>query len=312
VDGRAREIKLDLNFVFPDIRWSPDSRSLIILGGEREGRNGIYRVDVQSGATSSLAVGGPFRSERGLRLLAAGESWSPDGGRFYFLRNAPTARTGTVVELTVASGAERELPEWPGGVQSPDRQFAYYLRAVANGIEVSYDQMRPNGTSSPVNFREMALVERNTTSGFERELIRRVTSNGLENALSPDGRHYLMSSLDPSTKTWSLGQVSVADGSYRELIRHETPGLLLSSLAWAADGSAAIARKTLPDRSSDYWWLPMDSRAPHKLADFGNEAIYDLHVHPDGTRVVFLITPRPTPAEVWVLENFLPSAPSKR
>jgi hypothetical protein len=44
---------------FARVEWAADSTSLLVAGTVRDGRNGLYRVDLRSG-TASLLAAGPF------------------------------------------------------------------------------------------------------------------------------------------------------------------------------------------------------------------------------------------------------------
>jgi Tol biopolymer transport system component len=100
------------------VHWSPDGRSLLTKGADRSGREGIFRIDVQSGEASTVIFGD------GLSTLA---QWSPDGKKVYFNFNP----TGRYVERDLASGAERELYREAGvrnGSLSPDGRYLAVVR----------------------------------------------------------------------------------------------------------------------------------------------------------------------------------------
>ncbi len=76
------------------IEWAADSGALLIAGATTDGKDGVYRVDLQSGAATLLF---PASS---VALL----STSPAGDRIYY-RNGQ----GAVIERHLANGTERPL-----------------------------------------------------------------------------------------------------------------------------------------------------------------------------------------------------------
>src|SRR5688572_14764120 len=123
--GTPREVPLNLGyFFFP--RWSPDGRELILRGVDRRGRNnGLYRVDVESGATTLVVS--PFQAE-------SLPHWASDGKHVYYRRRA------SVIVRDLASGREREIvripTERPSQIaMSPDGQHLVYQASHAAGSQ---------------------------------------------------------------------------------------------------------------------------------------------------------------------------------
>ena len=75
--------------------WSPDGRSFIVAGRDKNGRNGIFRVDVQSGETTPVVTG---------PNLGGSPRWSRDGLKIYYVNNG-------IVERDLATGVERKLTD---------------------------------------------------------------------------------------------------------------------------------------------------------------------------------------------------------
>jgi Tol biopolymer transport system component len=90
--GAVRLLRGGLLFV-RDPRWSPDDRQLLVASRDRQGRDGIFTVDVVSGAVSPVVIGPRFSST---------PVWSADGSKIYYLQNG-------LVERTLSTGAERTL-----------------------------------------------------------------------------------------------------------------------------------------------------------------------------------------------------------
>lgn len=292
--GRAVEWPLELNQVQPlGIQWTHDSRGFMVFGRDRDNRNGIFRIDAQTRAMSVVTLGGPFGSERGLRPVPRESSWSSDGTKFYFLRDAPRAvGEGALIERDIASGTEREL--YRGTIRglkiSPDHQTLYFEREILQGAQ------------TVDGFRERILVERTLSSGQERELLRSINPNEIR--LSPDGQYISTGKIDSATKARSVGIVRVRDGQYRELMRGVAPQESLSVAAWSPDSQSVIVSQRLASGTRETWWAPIDDRAPRKLPI--DTRAGSLEIHPDGRQVVLQTQSERKSNEVWVLEQFWP------
>ena len=112
--GDVRQFPTGLRtFNFP--KWSPDGRALAVQGVDRQGRECIVRVAVDSGEVTPLVVPADGVS-------AYWPSWSADGRRVYFLRTS-AGKSAITVERDLASGQEREFPGVPNGIASPTGPF---------------------------------------------------------------------------------------------------------------------------------------------------------------------------------------------
>lgn len=165
--------------------------------------------------------------------------------------------------------------------------------------------------------RSDAVVERDLATGSERVVHREV--GGLKLAqLSPDGEYVFgVARFDPSTGS-SLLLVPVAGGQTRELLRVTLPeGFLPGPFEWTPDSRAVIAIKSLGSRR-ELWLVPVTG-GPHRKLDIdpdiwlagstgGRDRGFNLSA--DGRSIAFQTGK--TAAEVWALENFLPSAPARR
>ena len=103
--GEERELALGLRRVigvYGGIRWAPDGRSLSVVGQDTKGRYGIYRVNVQTGATTPLA-----REESG--GIVYWQAWAPDGQSLYFVRRDFDRKIRHIVVRDLATGLEKEV-----------------------------------------------------------------------------------------------------------------------------------------------------------------------------------------------------------
>ena len=101
--GEERDLPLQLGLNRPHLnrpRWSPDGRSLTVLGGDRRGRGGIYRIDVKTGEQTAL-----FQSLPDDFLTF--HVWSRDGEEIFFTRSDQQRKNVRVVARNVKTGQER-------------------------------------------------------------------------------------------------------------------------------------------------------------------------------------------------------------
>jgi Tol biopolymer transport system component len=108
--GRVRELQPKLRY-FNGPRWSSDSQSVIVYGRDLKGRQGVYRVDAQTGDVSPVVVPRPGQLEQ----------LAPDGKKIYY-----RLRIG-LFERELESGVEREIFRHKGGsvsmALSPDGRY---------------------------------------------------------------------------------------------------------------------------------------------------------------------------------------------
>jgi Tol biopolymer transport system component len=73
--GEARRLPRTTLLYFREPRWAPDGRSLVAVGRDDKGRDGIFSIDVRTGAAVRLMD---------LARLGASPQWSPDGTKLYY------------------------------------------------------------------------------------------------------------------------------------------------------------------------------------------------------------------------------------
>jgi Tol biopolymer transport system component len=122
--GQVRELQPALNMYPPVVRWSADGRSLLTNGRDIKGRQGLYRIDADTGAVAPIVVStdtAEFRSP----------SASPDGKSLYYMRGyvGDPEKEFAVIERDLHSASEREVfrgrsifAPGPAPLLSPDGQ----------------------------------------------------------------------------------------------------------------------------------------------------------------------------------------------
>jgi len=115
------------------LRWSPDSRWFAVAGRNRRGRYGLFKIDAESGALTTIVLDDPGPA------VAGTPNWSPDGTKLYYGKRFRTPAPGEVAifEHDMATGTDRELYRRAGGPSgwasvSPDGRFIVTSPA-ANG-----------------------------------------------------------------------------------------------------------------------------------------------------------------------------------
>jgi Tol biopolymer transport system component len=301
----VRELRPKLATI-DDPRWSPDDKSIAVIGRDFENKFGYYRIDVETGKAAPIILY-PSPGNR-MGPMGPESSWSDNGRKLYFRRYAYTPPRGAdiesfLVEVDVASGAERILVRLP----APDP-----IPAALLSDKGTMFYRRPAGTGG----NTFAIVALDLISGAERELIRRPSIGNVN--LSPDGR-WLGLTIEPTAGTLAtILLVPTSGGEPIELWRAEgsqpigAPRLLPQGAgAWAPDSRSLISRRIVGTNQPEFWWLPIDGLAPRKLDEFGGLVPAGLRIHPDGKRLLFGATvagassQESKPTEIWVWENLL-------
>lgn len=100
--GDVRELRPDLEYINPAIRWSPDGRSIVAQGNDTKGRHGLFLIDPNSGKTTSILFANPKGG------IVHRPQWSPDGRAIYYSVIEP-GKKYRIQRRELDSGAEREV-----------------------------------------------------------------------------------------------------------------------------------------------------------------------------------------------------------
>lgn len=229
--GQERQIRpalegLDFN---DGPHWSPDGRSLLVIARQMTPEHGVYRVNVETGATTLLVkappdqvllhavwgrdgqsvfytIGNPTRIVR--RDLATGGdadlvslptipagipriALSPDGRSLAFTTREPGVKLGTLNLIPADGGAARQI------YRASEGEGINWLAWTPDGRYLFFRKMRP--PASP-NGPPRAEVWRATRDGLTVEK----TESDATGAFSPDGRRIAFTFGQSKSELWAL------------------------------------------------------------------------------------------------------------
>jgi Tol biopolymer transport system component len=171
-------------------RWSPDGRSLIAAARDTRGRNGIFRMDVETGAVTDVVLGPGFN---------AAPQFSPDGNKIFFRRGPQV-----IVERHLTSGIERQVTSHPllGPFEvSPD------ARAVVTRTRIDPKTGTRRLVVLPLDGGDpTVLMEAHGDRGF---------SNERTTAWTPDSRNVIV--LKGTGSAWELWLAPISGEQARKL-----------------------------------------------------------------------------------------------
>jgi len=135
--------------------------------------------------------------------------------------------------------------------------------------------------------------------------------------LSPDGQYIATAFLDPTAADDRMIVLLVptsGDGP-RELLRvpskalPDCPGQTRGFRAWEPDSRSFFVQACTDGKQTEMWRVFVNGDAPQKLTARSLPGPWPA-VHPDRRHIAYVVTPQRTGdglAEIWALENFLPT-----
>jgi Tol biopolymer transport system component len=190
-NGTERDIVPRLSRIidYLGIRWTPDGRAIVVRGVAPGGREGLYRVDAQTGDTELLTLG-----------VTSPPVWSPDARTMYYLRAVGSDRSTRIMALNLQDRSERELYKLRVGyfgpiAISPDGRYLAFEDNPPPGEKMQRISLLPLGGGEP-----RILVEAPGIRGFV----------GL--AWTPDGEQILFVKPAKEKSANDLWRVSVRTG----------------------------------------------------------------------------------------------------
>ena len=270
--------------------WSPDGKYLAYVS-QRAGDTVIGIRTIETGQVRELSISPALYD-----LQSFG--WAPDGGSFIAAAATGLGGRAGIYKIDAQSG-QRSLvvspkldealtgPTYLGSpVLSPDGKTLYY-RQTTN---------LPGATA-------FAFVKRDLASATETELIRQPALGEVN--LSPDGRYIAAASGDPSTKSNTFLIIPTAGGEPKEIIRRAQPQRP-AMFVWGPDSRSLLVRIGSGGDKAELWRAFVDGTPAVKLDTTVDGNVGSVRLHPDGRQIAFQVN-TPTPQEIWVTENFLPT-----
>jgi Tol biopolymer transport system component len=257
-------------------QWSPDGRHLVYIARDRV----VIR---------SMETGDVKEFDLGEAVSVNHTGWSADG-RSVFAGVSPERYENRmdVFRLDVQTGIRGEelRAEWNRGFRrayfeiSPDERFCFYLLA-------------PIGSEGEVTIVREELETGDTSVLFRTPLT-----------VLPFWRHIWGLSLSPDGQTLAFSHMGervvllpVEGGEPREY-----PVEDVGSIAWMPEGNALLVRS-----GEEVLYVDLADGQVHPI---GLDTQGLLDVHPDGRRIAYDSGTRS--AELWVMDNFLPTEASRR
>jgi Tol biopolymer transport system component len=188
--GEVRELRPAVVYM-QGLSWAPDGRYFACFATDTKGREGVIRIDAQTGEVSAIVVPVPER------LSYEGIFWSPDGSKIYY-----HSQKGSIYETDLASGSSRTIARGYGVISlSPDGRWIATTTQKEPGVN--------------------AVVLVPVGGGQNRELLTIRRPNWINNSSkpwTPDGRAILVRKmLDQGGRSSELWRVSVDGGEPRKL-----------------------------------------------------------------------------------------------
>ena len=214
--GKIRELHPDLTmFGFP--RWAPDGRAVSVEGTGKDGREGIFRVDAQTGDVVPIIL-----IDKGTSIYS--HRWLKNGKAMIYSTGDRAGKTGSIFVHNFETGQEKRIPGAPSKAQffdiSPDGKWLALLNREAQ--------------------RVISIMP---ASGGEPREIYRFEQGGnyvITPAWSADGRYIYFSKLQKPQgqgNIWDLYRISAETGEAQKInlsmaqLRHYSvhpDGLLLA------------------------------------------------------------------------------------
>jgi Tol biopolymer transport system component len=204
--GKEREMATNLGTISRP-QWWPDGNSILSTGQDRQGRSGIYRIDAQTGAVSTLI------QEEGNNYRWP--TLSPDGKTLSYLRINFAKKVWTIRARNLQSGEEKELYS-----VSPPTHAILSMGLSPDGQQLALvvgDATKPQA---------VALKIIPAGGGEARDVcqITAVFSGNSRLVWTPDGQRILFvrrqdvaTPAKPADQTFELWQVSATGGEPQRL-----------------------------------------------------------------------------------------------
>jgi len=210
--GDVRQTRPELGYINGAIRWAVDGRSILAPGRDKKGRQGLFRIDLRTGGTTTVLAGGPTHAAGPVRSPMP----SPDGRTIFFHRVVHEPTTVTVIGAhDVVTNSTRILHQ-----MASDGHAIRAFAVSGDGQQIAYAVDVPHDDGG-------VLFTLPAGGGSPREMLRLPGPYWI-NALawSSDGRHLIFAKASGplSRLEGSLWRIP-ADGGTPESLNLEMPNI---------------------------------------------------------------------------------------
>ena len=231
--GAEREILPQLAWIisYSGFRWSRDGRHIFVVGSDRKGRLGLYKVNAQTGQTDPVVYGDPAGAI-GVPIC------SPDGDTLYYQRRDQAGLR--IMARNLQAESEREIFRVPNGYFGP-------LAMSPDGTRLAFVDNEPDRKS-----QVLMLIP--SKGGEPRVLVRAPLIRGFKGLIwTSDGRQLLFAmNADASQDKTELWRVSAETGE-KQLVKVPPAPEDFRGLRISPDGRQLAY--TAGDVKSEIWVL---------------------------------------------------------
>jgi len=195
--GKIQEFPSKLLRRFTSPRWSPDGRSITVLGWDWKGERGLYRIDTQSGIFTLMVPPAKF--------LFGQHEWSRDG-KAIFLELFSGNMSQTIMLREIESGTEKELYRGESNSRgfklscSPDGKW---LAILTMGIKEYVLRIMPAAGGES---QELYRFKPDNVQVYYQKLL-----------WTPDGKYILFEKFQSAEKKFSLWRIPIEGGEPQKL-----------------------------------------------------------------------------------------------
>ena len=235
--GAEHEIVPELRYIW-GTRWSPDGKFILAVGSEEEGKEGLYKIDPQTGEVASI-----IQFDFGDRLSEP--EWFPDGKKIFYTHKQDKQKEAHIIAYDLETKEKKEIyrgefnPSYIGG------RNAFFMHDLA---------LSPDGKLLAFNKGWSPVLMVVPAEGGEAREVWRMKGKGEQISTidwMPDGKELIYVSYQlPYRKIDEMWRIAVDGGEPQKL------GLSMQRMNWLSvhpDGLQIIFNSL--QRIKDVWMM---------------------------------------------------------
>jgi len=214
--GDEREIIPELRYIWGP-RWSPDGRSILVVGSAEIDQEGFYLVDVKTGGITSI-----IQFESGDRISEP--EWSLNGKQIFYTYQHPQKKYGQIIKYDLQSKEKKEICQGefnPSYIARRNSFFSHDLALSPDGEWLAF-----NKGWSPV------LMIVSSSGGEPREIFRMKEKGEQIGTVSwiPDSQELIFASYRlPQRESYDLWRISASGENLQKLETYKDSILWMSA-----------------------------------------------------------------------------------